>query len=333
MKLSNETKIGVLSAVAITLLIIGFNFLKGKNLFSTGNIIYAKYTDTKGIMVSNPVFANGFQIGSVATISATDKTLSSIVIGIKLTDDYQIPVNSVASISENPLTSASIKISLGDKKEYLKSGDSLITSSSAGLLGEVTNKLGPATDQLKNTLASLDAVLKNVNSIFDPATKNNLQSVISNINQATIRLVTSSQSLQDLLNTQSGSLAKSINNLNDITANIKGNNESITSTIKNLESTSKNLSNADLDGTVEQLKNAFESLSKVIKKVDSKEGSFGMLLNDKALYNNLANTTRSLNILLDDLRVHPKRYINVSVFGKKDKSTPLTAPLNNPTKN
>lgn len=333
MKLSNETKIGALSTIAITLLIIGFNFLKGKSFLATGNVIYAKYTDTKGIMVSNPVFANGFQIGSVASITASDKTLSSIVVAIKLTDDYKIPVNSTASISENPLSSASIRITLGDKKEYLKSGDSLTTTSSLGLLGEVSNKLGPATDQIKNTLATLDAVLKNVNSIFDPTTKNNLQSVISNINKATVRLVTSSQSLQDLLNTQSGSLAKSVNNLNDITSNIKGNNERITSTLKNLEATSKNLSNADLDGTVDQLKNAFENLSKVIKKIDSKEGSFGMLLNDKVLYNNLSNTTRSLNILLDDLRLHPKRYINVSVFGKKDKSTPLTEPLNTPSKN
>lgn len=327
MKISNETKVGALTTIAITLLILGFNFLKGKTLFKTGNFIYAKYTDTKGIMVSNGVFINGFQVGSVYDIENADANLSAIVVAIKLKDNYNIPSNSVASIKENPLGNASITISLGDAPTYVKSGDTILTSSSAGLLGDVMNKLGPVGDQIKATVGSLDSVLKNINTIFDPATKNNLQEVIANINKTTASLVVSSASIQSMLNQQTGAITASMNNVNSFTKNLADNNEKVTRMLSNVEKTTENLSKADIDGTVAQLKNSIETLNSILAKASSTDGSLGKLLNDKTLYDNLSNTVRSANILMDDLRVHPKRYVNISVFGKKDKTGPLMAPL------
>ncbi len=332
MKISNETKVGALTAIAITLLILGFNFLKGKTLFKTGNFIYAKYTDTKGIMVSNGVFINGFQVGSVYDIENADANLSAIVVAIKLKDNYNIPSNSVASIKENPLGNASITISLGDAPTYVKSGDTILTSSSAGLLGDVMNKLGPVGDQIKATVGSLDSVLKNINTIFDPATKNNLQEVIANINKTTASLVVSSASIQAMLNQQTGAITASMNNVNSFTKNLADNNEKVTRMLSNVEKTTENLSKADIDGTVAQLKTSIETLNSILAKASSTDGSLGKLLNDKTLYDNLSNTVRSANILMDDLRVHPKRYVNISVFGKKDKTGPLMAPLDS-TKN
>nr|WP_294991715.1 MlaD family protein [uncultured Sediminibacterium sp.] len=332
MKISNETKVGALTAIAITLLILGFNFLKGKTLFKTGNFIYAKYTDTKGIMVSNGVFINGFQVGSVYDIENADANLSTIVVAIKLKDKYNIPSNSVASIKENPLGNASITISLGDAPNFVKSGDTILTSSSAGLLGDVMNKLGPVGDQIKATVGSLDSVLKNINIIFDPATKNNLQEVIANINKTTASLVVSSASIQAMLNQQTGTIAASMNNVSSFTKNLSDNNDKITRMLGNVEKTTENLSKADIDGTVAQLKNSIETLNSILAKASSTEGSLGKLLNDKTLYDNLSNTVRSANILMDDLRVHPKRYVNISVFGKKDRTGPLMAPLDS-TKN
>lgn len=332
MKISNETKVGALTAIAITLLILGFNFLKGKTLFKTGNFIYAKYTDTKGIMVSNGVFINGFQVGSVYDIENADASLSAIIVAIKLKGNYNIPSNSVASIKENPLGNASITISLGDATSYVKSGDTILTSSSAGLLGDVMNKLGPVGDQIKATVSSLDSVLKNINTIFDPATKNNLQEVIANINKTTASLVVSSASIQAMLNQQTGAITASMNNVNSFTKNLADNNEKVTRMISNVERTTENLSKADIDGTVAQLKTSIETLNSILAKASSTDGSLGKLLNDKTLYDNLSNTVRSANILMDDLRVHPKRYVNISVFGKKDKKGPLMAPLDS-TKN
>lgn len=327
MKISNETKVGALTAVAITLLILGFNFLKGKTLFKTGNIIYAKYTDTKGIMISNGVFINGFQVGSVYDIENADKNLSAIVVAIKLKDNYNIPANSIASIKENPLGNASITIALGDAATYVKSGDTILTASNAGLLGDVMNKLGPVGDQIKATVGSLDSVLKNINTIFDPATKNNLQEVIANINKTTASLVVSSASIQAMLNQQTGAITASMNNVNSFTKNLADNNDKVTRMLGNVEKTTENLSKADIDGTIAQLKNSIETLNTILGKMSSTDGSLGKLLNDKALYDNLTNTVRSANILMDDLRVHPKRYVNISVFGKKDKTGPLMAPL------
>lgn len=331
MKISNETKVGALTAIAITLLILGFNFLKGKTLFKTGNFVYAKYEDTKGILVSNAVYINGFQVGSVFDIENADQNLSSIIVAIKLKDNYNIPVNSVATIKDNPLGAASISIKLGDAKQYLKSGDTVLTASSAGLMGDVMNKLGPVGDQIKTTVHSLDSVLKNINTIFDPNTKNNLQQVIANINKTTASLVVSSASIQAMLNAQSGSIAKSMDNVASFTKNLSDNNEKITKMLGNVEKTTDNFSKADISATVDKLKTAITNLNNILEKAGSQEGSLGKLLNDKTLYNNLTNTVRSANILMDDLRVHPKRYVNISVFGKKDKSGPLMAPLNDST--
>ncbi|MDP1764988.1 MAG: mammalian cell entry protein [Sediminibacterium sp.] len=331
MKISNETKVGALTAIAITLLILGFNFLKGKTILKTGNYVYAKYADTKGIMISNPVYINGFQVGAVFDIENADQNLSAIVVSIKLKDKYNIPVNSVASIKENPLGPASITIALGDGKEYLKTGDTLLTASNAGLIGNLIDKLGPVGDQIKTTVHSLDSVLRNINTIFDPNTKNNLQQVIANINKTTASLVISSASIQAMLNAQSGALTQSINHVASFTKNLSDNNEKVTHMLTNVEQTTANLSKADINGTLEKLKTAIANLNSILVKAGSQEGSLGKLLNDKTLYNNLTNTVRSANILMDDLRVHPKRYVNISVFGKKDKSGPLLAPLNDST--
>jgi phospholipid/cholesterol/gamma-HCH transport system substrate-binding protein len=328
MKISNETKVGALTAIAITMLILGFNFLKGKTLFKTGNYLHAKYTDSKGIMVSNPVFVNGFQVGSVDDIENLDESLSTIVVTIKLKSNYNIPANSVATIKENPLGPASISIALGNAKQDLNVGDTLATASQDGLMGSLMNKLGPVGDQIKLTVQSLDSVLKNINTIFDPNTKNNLQQTIANINKTTASLVVSSASLQAMLNQQTGAVTQSMNNVASFTKNLSDNNEKVTRMIGNVEKTTDNLAKADIAGSVENLKATIAGLNAVVAKLNSQDGSLGKLMNDKTLYNNLTNTVRSANILLDDLRVHPKRYVNVSVFGRKDKSIPLTAPLN-----
>ncbi len=327
MKISNETKVGALTAIAITLLILGFNFLRGKTLFKTGHFIYAKYANTKGIMVSNPVYINGFQVGAVFEIENIDKNLSTILLTIKLKDYYNIPVNSSAVIKENALGTPSIEIRLGNSPKGMLTGDTIPTASDPGMIGELMNKLGPVSDQLKNTIQTLDVVLKNINTVFDPATKNNLQEVIGNMNKTTASLIGSAASIEKMLNQQSGAIAQSMDNVNSFTKNLSDNNEKVSRTLTNVEKTTDQLAKADITGSVVQMKLALEKLNTVMGKLESQDGSLGKLINDKALYTNLNNTVHSANILLDDLRMHPKRYVQVSVFGKKDKSGPLLAPL------
>lgn len=328
MKVSNETKVGALTSIAIVFMILGFNFLKGKSLFKTGNFIYANFSNTKNIMISNPVLANGFTIGTVYDIENTDASLKTIRVAIKLKDKYDIPDNSVAAIDPSLMGTSTIVITLGDSKKFVENGGEIKSVDNAGLLAGLQNSITPVADQLKNTTKTLDSVLRNINSVFDANAKNNLQSIIGNINKITASLITTSASLEKLMADQTGTIGESMKNLNSFSKNLAANNETITKTMNNLEKTTTNLSGADLSGTVSSLKGAVDRLNGVMNKLDSKEGSLGMLMNDKTLYTNLNNTVRSANILIDDLKTHPKRYLNVSVFGKKDKSTPLSAPLN-----
>ena len=247
--------------------------------------------------------------------------------GIKLSDEYKIPANSIATIETNPLGSPVMNIELGNATKYVKSGDTLRSVENAGMLGAISNKLGPLSDQLTASLVTLDSLMRNFNTLLDTNTKGNLRGVISNLNDATVHISASTISLEKLLNLQTGALAQSLANINAFTANLAKNNSKIDSTLTYLQATTKNLSEADIDGLVNGFKKSADSLSSIINRVNSTDGSIGALINDKALYNNLNNITRSLNVLLDDLRVHPKRYVGISVFGKKDKGDYLTEPL------
>lgn len=330
MKVSNETKIGALTVVALTFLVLGYNFLQGRSVFKTGNFLYAKYNQTSQLMPSNPVFINGFQIGSVYSTDAADETLQQIIVEIKLKDSYQIPDNSVAIIEGSLLGTPSIKIIMGNSTVYLQKGDTMQTQEAGGMFDGIAVKLEPVSNQLQRTLASLDTVLLNVNSVLDPSTKNNLQSVISNLNKATAGIVVSTASLQQLLNTQTGALAGSLNNVNSFTKTLADNNDKIAGTLTNLETTTEKFSKLDLDTTMKNLDDGVKQLNEIITKINTGNGSMGALINDKTLYSNLNSTVRSLNTLMDDLRVNPKRYVNISVFGKKEKGNYLQQPLSQP---
>jgi phospholipid/cholesterol/gamma-HCH transport system substrate-binding protein len=328
MKISNETKIGALTVIAVVFLILGFNFLKGKSVLKTGFFLYAKYTDLKKLSASNPVFANGLQVGTVYSTSAQDPSLKILVVEIKLSQDFNIPVNSVATIETNPLGSPALDIQLGNSTHFVKSGDTLRSVDNAGLFGSISNKIGPLSDQITLTLITLDSLMRNFNTLLDTNTKGNIRGVVANLDKVSASVARSSVSLERLLDVQTGALAKTLANLNDITANISHNNSKIDSTLTYLQTTTRNLSQADIDGLVNKFKESADTLSNIMNRINSTNGSLGALLNDKALYNNLNNVTRSLNVLIDDLRAHPKRYVNISIFGGKDKGNYLTEPLN-----
>ncbi len=320
MKISNETKIGALTAIAITLLILGFNFLKGKNVLKKKDNLYTVFSKVEGLNSSDAVRINGLQVGTVSALDEKDANVSGIVVTMHITKNVNIPENSFATISSNPLGSSAINITLGSSAQYVEDGDTLSANPSSGILENLQGTLAPAVDKVNGTLKSLDSLLEVVGSMFDPKTKNNFGRIVANLTESTA-------SLNALLNTQSGALAQSMNNLSSVTANFKKNNDTVTRIMGNLEKMTNKFANLQIDQTLTKLQAASESLNATMAKVNSGEGTLGLLLNDKKLYNNLSATSYSLNLLLQDFRLHPKRYVNVSVFGKKDKTGPLMTPL------
>jgi phospholipid/cholesterol/gamma-HCH transport system substrate-binding protein len=327
MKVSNETKVGALTIIAITLIILGFNFLKGKTIFKSGNFIYAKYTDTKGLIVSNPVFVNGFQVGSVFEIENQSADLSHIVVSIKLNGNYEIPANSIATIQDNPLGTNSISIVLGDGKTFLKSEDTIKTAPAASLLGDLMNTLSPIGEQTKKTITALEKVLTNINTVLNEQNKANFQTILANLSATTENLNKSMASIEGMLQKQNGSISQTADNLSSFTKNLSDNNKKINNIISNLDTASKQIKDADLTKTIQSIQVAVSELSTTLHKLNTGEGTAAKLLNDPAIYTQLQGTIKSINTLVDDVKMHPKRYVNVSVFGKKDKSKPLTKPL------
>jgi len=177
-----------------------------------------------------------------------------LIVEVKLSDDYEIPVNSVATIETNPLGSPVMDIQLGNATKYLKPGDTLRSVENAGMLGAISNKLGPLSDQLTVSLVTLDSLMRNFNTLLDTNTKGNLRSVISNLNDATGHITASTISLEKLLSLQTGALAQSLANINEFTGNLAKNNSKIDSTLTYLQATTKNLSEADIDGLINGFK-------------------------------------------------------------------------------
>lgn len=326
MKISNETKVGIITVVALGMLIAGFNFLKGKDVFDRSTKIYAVFDKLGSLGRSNEVKINGLTIGTVYDLEETDKNVSGIKVTISLTRDVNIPSNSVAYISAPiaGLGSSTILIDMGDATTYLKDGDIISTRIDEGLLGGITAEVSPTLAKIRTSLDSLNRVFGNLNRLMDSETKGNIQSTIANLDRT-------SASLARLMDADNGALAKSLNNIESITGNLRKNNDSITAIIGNTKSFTGQLSELDLKQTMDTLNAAIVQLKTTIGMLSSNEGSLGALINDRKLYDKLNDVLLSSEILLDDLRTHPKRYVNLSIFGKKDKGGALTSPAKKDT--
>lgn len=326
MKITNEVKVGLLAIAAIIVLVLGFNFLKGATVFSKPFTVYARFPELGTLEKSNQVKINGLSIGTVYNYRPADAEVNSIIVELHLDKEIAIPKNSVAFIDGSILGSAYINIEKGAQKDYLVTGDTINTRLDTSLLSGLQKQVAPTMVRLNETFDSLKVTIGALNSIFDPNTKNNLRELITN-------LTLSSAQLSTLLNAQSGALAQTLGNMNAVTGNLSKNNDAITASIRNVEVTTSRLANANIEGMVSALQGTVNELRGTISKFNTNSGTLGLLMNDRVLYDRLeGNSARlnqgllSLEILLDDIRLHPKRYLNISVFGGKKAAEPITSP-------
>ncbi|MFM7222123.1 MAG: MlaD family protein [Bacteroidota bacterium] len=326
MKVSNETKIGALAAVSITLLILGFNFLKGKNLFEKKATMYITFTKVEGLNVADGIKINGLRVGSVESLDEQDADVTGVVVAFQLTRGINIPKDSYGTISAVPLGSTYINITLGSSASFLADGDTLKGVNSKSMIDDLQARIEPTMENVNKALVSLDSTIRKVNATLDEQAQQHIATALREIAQTTQRITS-------LLEPGKGALAKSLDHVESVAGNIRDNNDSIDQIIGNLNKVSRQLASSDLSGVVESLDESINQLNVLLKNINEGKGSLGKLANDETLYKQLNSTTNSLNILLQDLRLHPKRYINVSVFGKKDKSGPLMNALSDSASN
>jgi phospholipid/cholesterol/gamma-HCH transport system substrate-binding protein len=289
--------------------------------------LYAKYENVQGLATSNPVFINGLQVGNIYAIT-NSKDMKQMLVTISIQKEIFIPTNSIAFINPNPLSVTKIEIQLGDATTYLKSNDTIQTIERDGFLENMINsKVDPLLSTIKSTVGTADSILLNFNQVLDAENKKNIAEALQNLNKITTSVNATTASLETMLNSTNGPLSKTLNNAASITDNIAANNQKLNKVFTNIDITTEKLAKLNVQQSLSLLDSTINNLKAVIAKLNSKESSLGMLFNDPTLYKNLTSTSNKINVLLDDIRVHPSRYVSISIFGKKEKQTPLNIAL------
>ncbi|TJZ52477.1 MCE family protein [Sphingobacterium olei] len=313
MKISNETKVGALTAIAIAILFIGYSFLKGNDVFSSENTFYTDYDNVDGLTVSKPVMVNGYQIGRVSKMNLLNN--GKIRTEFKINDDYDIPSNTVARIiSADLLGSKAIVFDLGNSKTFAKSGDPLLSDVQANLM----EKVEPLQKKIENLVVKLDSVLSAVNTALDDEFQRDFKSSLSSISISLNNMEKITNEVEGLMGSERIRLAKIMQNLESITGNFKNNNRKINSILSNLDNFSDDLAKTEIKATIDNANKAMKDVQAITDKINNGEGSIGLLVNDDQLYNNLNNASENLDQLVEDVKNNPGKYLKISIFGKKD---------------
>jgi phospholipid/cholesterol/gamma-HCH transport system substrate-binding protein len=310
MKITNETKVGVLAAVAITVLIVGYSFLKGNDVFSRENEFYAIYPRVDGLTVSKPVLVNGYQIGRVSDL--TLQADGRILVQFKVNPEYGIPKNTIAKLESTDLLGGkAIDFELGNGSDMAADGDTL----NANVKKDLMDQVEPVQKKAEQIISRMDSVLTSVNSTLSPEFQRNFDRSFASIARTLETLEKTTQTVDGLVTKQSSKISVIITNLESISTNLKNNSSTITKIVNNFDKISDDVAKANFAQTITEANKAVADLQVVINKVNSGNGTLGQLINDERMYNNLNNAAANLDKLIVDLKANPKRYVSFSVFG------------------
>jgi len=313
-KFTREFKVGLIFLAAIALFIWGFNFLKGTNLFSKTRYFYAVYDKVDGLEKSNKVLVNGLRIGQVQDMDFIEGS-SKIIVEMYIKSDIEIPANSVAKIfATDLLGSKAVEIIMGDSPIYAGDGDTLISSLESSLKDQLTDEVEPLKRKAIVLINSIDSVMAVIQSIFNENTRQNLASTIENIRNTLRNAESVSANIDTILNNEKSRVGAILANLESISRNLDGNNEKINNILTNFETLSDSLASSDLSKTVHEAGVAINNLKEISDKINRGEGTIGQLFTNDTLYYNLEKSTSSLDKLLEDIRLNPKRYVKLSLF-------------------
>jgi phospholipid/cholesterol/gamma-HCH transport system substrate-binding protein len=312
LKLTREIKTAVLVIASILLFIWGYSFLKGKDLLSSYKTLYVEYETVEGLTSSAPVTLNGLEIGRVTHITINEKT-GNLLVELQIKSDFPISKSSIAVIYEPGfIASKQIAIEPNFKDKVIAvEGDKLKGKISLGLTDKVGDKLGPLQEKLDKIMSNADVLITGINNVLDKKAQEDLRKSLAELSKTMEQFHRASLSMNTILDDNKTQIKGVVTNFNKISGDFS--------------KISDSLNKADLGKTVRNLNKTLAKVDGIMNGLESGNGTMGKLLNDDALYNNLSKTSKELELLLQDVRLHPTRYVNVSLFGKKEK--PYQAPV------
>ncbi|MES2747758.1 MAG: MlaD family protein [Bacteroidota bacterium] len=317
MKLSREIKTAILVIAAISLFIWGYSFLKGKDLFTDYKTLYVEYKNVEGLVISAPVTINGLNIGKVNSIELNNKT-GMILVEMQINTDFPISKSSIAEIyAPSALGGKQLAIIPDTTNPVLAvEGDYLKPSSKLGLTDALADQLEPLKDKITKLLDNANVMLESVNDILDKKSKEDLKNSIASLSQIMEDFNKASGTINTILDDNKKQIGGIVTNFNKVSSDFS--------------QISDSLNKANLGKTVKNLQQTLATVDKIMVDLESGKGTMGKLLKDESFYTNLSKTSKELELLLQDLRLNPTRYVNVSLFGKKNK--PYIAPVNDTIK-
>ena len=320
MALKKEVKTGIIVVVALAMLIFGLNFLKGVNLFNHNKKIYAIYTDVQGVVPSNPVVVNGFHIGHIKTIAIEPNSSGKIVVTMQITNsDVKIPRNSIAKIfSSDFLGSKAIELDLGNSSQLIEDGDTLPSSVEETIKETVDKQVLPLKKKVESLISSLDTTIGIIDGIFSKTTQDNLTQSIQSIRISLKHIENTTVSVDDIMGTEKTHIASILEKIDEISTTLAGNSKNLSNIITNFSNISDSVAKANVKNTIQNADSALYYTSQIMSRINKGQGTMGMLAKDTALYSRLSGASEQLRQLLEDFRLHPKRYVHFSIFGKKD---------------
>lgn len=311
MKIRSEVKAGIIAIATLAAFVWGFNFLKGRNVLKKTRVFYAEYHNVDGLTKGRPVTINGLQIGSVSDIVFLPNMSGELLVRLEIDNPFPFSTNSILKIYGADLMGAkSLAIIIKEGDILAITGDTLKGIIDPSITTVLNDEVQPIKKKLEHLMAALDTTAYNINQLTGGENGKNIGKVIYNLN-------------------------KNLENFTAVSSKLKENSESIDSIFYNINAMSRNfktlsdsLSEAQIASTVNNLNNVLSQLGTTLDSVNNGEGTISKLLHDKDLYDNLTATTKELHDLLEDVKLNPKRYVHVSIFGKKDKG--YEGPVNNP---
>lgn len=311
LKITREIKTAILVIASILLFIWGYSFLKGSNLLNSHKKLFVEFDNVEGLLSSASVTINGKVVGKVRSLNLTDtgKILAELQIN---QDDFPISKTSVAQIYEPGFIGGkqiAIIPNFADKN-IVVDGDRLKADVKLGLTDNLGKKLAPTQQKIESLVEDADQLMVNVNQVLNDQAKRDLQQAISHLNQTMAEFNKLGNGVNQLLATNQKSLNHSLGNIEKITTDFS--------------KVSNELEKAELGKTLKNLEGTLANVNKLVSDMQAGQGTLGKAMKDEAMYNNFTKAAKEIELLLQDLRLHPTRYVNVSLFGKKEK--PYKAP-------